>query len=596
MSRREPKRPIASLTIEDRQVRQREDRINKFEEEWDGLPQIPVDAGIAFQWGEVKIQINNLWDRLWRSLYETIYSRETLAATEFKAEATASPEYLGQLVTLQDELREFKTTNKFKDALACMTMFSGLETLCANRLYDILHSKGLDNSVALVLSDTAGREGNERKEITVLVLFIFACYKIRTTSPSELFEQVLDLIPDAHPGEMEYTRVLSRELRDKSNALLNWAILVSMRGDKFPKENTALAWIVSKLVLESDPVKFMADIEDLAQPNMTVEELKQNIRTTLSLGKYGQTPETVASVVPEGTMVIPLSAIDIKNGIGVAGESIIQKPQLLVKAISEMQRDIASVKKRVDDYATKNGVIHWVRLGAEEAGRGSLLYEGEILPDFRNLKEGDSQSSIDSTASMTEAQEVKGPEPKFDPVDLTNTTFGKQRYVETDPYVLSKRGVGLGSSTETEGALINKKILNLTTKFMNKKVQVTVTNNNKSNSNSSNSIPKITRITGTAVFVGRIEGKGGVYVGICLDEEYRSSYGIHNCDGKCQVANSGIYINSNQVQLQEIELGDLITFDVGGRRRRKTRKIKRTRNTKKVKKAKKSKKSRRSKK
>ena len=314
MAKREPKRSFASLTNEDRRMRQKEERRNTFDEEWDGLPEIPLDEGIKFQWGEVKIQISNLWERLWTSLYETIYSRETLAASEFKAPTTASPEYLGQLVTLQDELREFKTTNKFKDAEACITLFSGLEALCANRLNDILHNDGFD-SVAIVLSDTAGREGYERIEITVLVLFIYCSFLVRRTSPNDLFEKVLDIIPDAHPGQMEYTAVLDANVRTKSNALLNWAIVVAMSDDTFPKENTALAWIVSKLVLESDPVKFMADIKDLAQPNMTVEELKQNIRTKLSLGKYGQTPKTVASVVPEGTMVIPLSARDIQNGI-----------------------------------------------------------------------------------------------------------------------------------------------------------------------------------------------------------------------------------------------------------------------------------------
>ena len=605
MSRREPAFKKKKVETSDEE---KEERYRNFLAEWEQLPGIPLEAGISFRWGEVKIEISNLWDRLWRSLYETIYSRETLAATEFKAEATASPEYLGQLVTLQDELREFKTTNKFKDALACMTMFSGLEALCANRLYDILHSKGLDNSVALVLSDTAGREGNERKEITVLVLFIFACYKIRTTSPSELFEQVLDHIPDAHPGQMEYTMVLSRELRDKSNALLNWAILVAMRGDTFPKENTALAWIVSKLVLESDPVKFMADIEDLAQPNMTVEELKQNIRTTLSLGKYGQTPETVASVVPEGTMVIPLSAIDIQTGIQVAGESIIQKPQLLAKAISEMQQDIVSVKKRVDNYAAKIGASHWVRLGKEEAGRGSILYKGEILPDYQDLEDDNSQSSVVSTTSMTEAQMVKGPEPKFTPIDLSKTIFGKERQIETDPYVLSKRGVGLGSSTKTQGELLRDResaANTLADQYANnsssdsassssagkpfsigQRVQASINSSNDTRSNAS----KVT-IRGTVVSVGKISQKPGDWVGIYLDEQYRREYATQKLRNDSE-GNDGIYVKISLVKPE----GDLLNFDVGGRRRRKTRKVKRTKKTKKVKKSKKGKGSRRSKK
>lgn len=597
------------------QEEQEDARRKAFEAEWAELPQIPLEAGIAFRWGEVKVRINGMWDRLYTSLYETIYSREALAAKKFKAPATASPEYLGKLVELEDKSREFKTTDKYKDAIICLTMFSGLETMCANRLYELLHGKSLDDIIDLVLSDTAGRRGDERKEITVLVLFIYCCYLVRTTEPSDLFEQVLDHIPDAHPGQMEYTAVLDANVLTKSNALLNWAIVLAVRGDTFPKENTALAAIVGKLFFETDAVKYMEDIVYVAKPHMSVAELTVFVMSNFGLTKYGQTRESVANAVPEGTQVIALSAIDIQNGIVVAGQSIIQKPELLAKAIREMQSDVDASDKRVAEYIKKSDNAQWSRLGKDAAGRLSVLYSNEILPNYQNLEEGDSQGSVESTASMTEAQmDDPNKTAVFDPLDLSKTTFGQKRFKEKSPYVLSKRNEGLGTSTQTKGeirlseqqalaeeyekqqaststssASANKPFASSSAGHpfsIGQRVQATINSSNDTRSNA----PKIT-IRGTVVSVGNIRQKQGDWVGIYLDEQYRELYATQKFRDDSQ-GNDGIYVKIGLVKPE----GDLIQFEVGGRRRRKTRKIKRSRKTKKVKKAKKSKKSRRSKK
>ena len=123
--------------------------------------------------------------------------------------------------------------------------------------------------------------------------------------------------------------------------------------------------------------------------------------------------------------------------------------------------------------------------------------------------------------------------------------------------------------------------------------------------NMSNSNTEKTTITGTVVHVGQKMNKSGKLVnvvGICLDTQYITLYGIHDCDGQCSVPKSGIYVPIDNVKPEESSFkeGNLLDLDVGGRRRRKTRKTKktkRTRKTKKVmKKAKKSKKSRRSRK
>jgi hypothetical protein len=605
------------------QEEQEDARRKAFEAEWAELPQPPLEAGIAFRWGGIKLRINGMWDRLYTSLYETIYSREALAAKKFKAPATASPEYLGKLVDLEDKSREFKTTDKYKDAIICLTMFSGLETMCANRLYELLHGKSLDDIIALVLSDTAGRTGDERKEITVLVLFIYCCYLVRTTEPSDLFEQVLDHIPDAHPGQMEYTAVLDANVLTKSNALLNWAIVDAVRGDTFPKENTALAAIVGKLFFETDAVKYMEDIVYVAKPHMSVAELTVFVMSNFGLTKYGQSPESVANAVPAGTQVIALSAIDIQNGIVVAGQSIIQKPELLAKAIREMQSDVAASDKRVAEYIKKSDNAQWSRLGKDAAGRLSVLYSNEILPNYQNLEEGDSQGSVESTASMTEAQmDDPNKTAVFDPVDLSKTTFGQNTFKEDSSYVISRRGEGLGVSTQTKG---EKKLLRerkaaadalaeeykrqqassssasankpfASTSFasssagypfsIGQRVQATINSSNDTRSNAQ----KIT-IRGSVASVGKIQQKEGDWVGIYLDEQYRELYATQKFRDDSQ-RNDGIYVKIGLVKPE----GDLIQFDVGGRRRRKTRKIKRSRKTKKVKKVKKSKKSRRSKK
>ena len=88
MSKRRPQvEKKDGLTQEEQEAARRA----AFEAEWAELPQITLEAGVAFAWGGIKLQINGMWDRLYTSLYETIYSRETLVAKQFKAPATASP-------------------------------------------------------------------------------------------------------------------------------------------------------------------------------------------------------------------------------------------------------------------------------------------------------------------------------------------------------------------------------------------------------------------------------------------------------------------------------------------------------------------------
>ena len=209
---------------------------------------------------------------------------------------------------------------------------------------------------------------------------------------------------------------------------------------------------------------------------------------------------------------------------------------------------------------------------------------------------------------MTEAQMVKGPEPKFTPIDLSKTIFGKERQIETDPYVLSKRGVGLGSSTKTQGELLRDResaANTLADQYANnsssasassssagkpfsigQRVQAIINSSNDTRSNAS----KVT-IRGTVVSVGKISQKPGDWVGIYLDEQYRREYATQKLRNDSE-GNDGIYVKISLVKPE----GDLLNFDVGGRRRRKTRKVKRTKKTKKAKKSKKGKGSRRSKK
>ena len=245
------------------------------------------------------------------------------------------------------------------------------------------------------------------------------------------------------------------------------------------------------------------------------------------------------------------------------------------------------------------------------------------MPNYQNLEEGDSQGSVESTASMTEAQmDDPNKTAVFDPVDLSKTTFGQNTFKEDSSYVISRRGEGLGVSTQTKG---EKKLLRerkaaadalaeeykrqqassssasankpfASTSFasssagypfsIGQRVQATINSSNDTRSNAQ----KIT-IRGSVASVGKIQQKEGDWVGIYLDEQYRELYATQKFRDDSQ-RNDGIYVKIGLVKPE----GDLIQFDVGGRRRRKTRKIKRSRKTKKVKKAKKSKKSRRSKK
>jgi len=61
MSRREPTFKKKKVETSDEE---KEERYRNFLAEWEQLPGIPLEAGISFRWGEVKIEISNLWDRL----------------------------------------------------------------------------------------------------------------------------------------------------------------------------------------------------------------------------------------------------------------------------------------------------------------------------------------------------------------------------------------------------------------------------------------------------------------------------------------------------------------------------------------------------
>ena len=522
--------------------RQKEEksRAAMFEEEWADFPHVPLSAGLEHLKGTVELFFDSCQRRVWG----LIYSRESSAAERYRM-TSASSSTLGALVAEDDSLREFKQSPKFKMAIKCISFFQGFQDLCASRLFKIFHDEGsIHEIIPLVLSNNAGRTGQQRTEITVLTMLIFASYRVMAVEPMYLFENVLNHIPDANPNTMEYTAIVDEDPSSRLNALLNWALVETLGGDTFPKENTALAKIVAKLCVIGEVSEYMSAINDLAEPTLSVEGLQRFITDEIALPKFGfRRRDELNNVVPAGTQVIPLNNVVIQAGIQEAGESITENPAAVEQSRLDVQAESSRLSRKLEDYIKSSGSsAQWSRLGSDVSGRRGVLASG-ILPNYQNLAQGDSQRSIESTESMTAVQADGSQDMLFDPIHKFTPSGDR----EGDPYVLSQRNTGLGISTLTQGEI---------------RAQQQQGQREVRSMNPYSNVDKYNRLLG----------------------EPRDS---------SRDSNSNSNSNSNSSSSSR---GNSMDQDNKGGRRRKTRKIKKQKKTKKAKKFKKSKKSRKSRK